>query len=204
MIADQNKEQVDVCFVSPKAYPLFDPECAEVFGGAEVDLYLLAIELAKDPAFAVSCITADYGQQASCVREDVRLIRSIDFKQGDLRGALKIWRAMKDADADLYILKTVSLGVPLAAFFCRLYGRAFVYRTASTLECNGQYAKEHGVMGRIFNWSLRRARAVIAQNNSDQENLLSTTGIRWWGAVTPIGGVAFLAGWLMLAVAKTT
>ena len=29
--------------------------------------------------------------------------------------------------------------------------------------------------------------------------LLSLTGTRWLGAVTPIGGVAFLAGWFCLA-----
>ncbi|HLC43118.1 MAG TPA: DUF423 domain-containing protein [Methylomirabilota bacterium] len=29
--------------------------------------------------------------------------------------------------------------------------------------------------------------------------LLSLTGIRWLGAVTPIGGVAFLLGWFFLA-----
>jgi uncharacterized membrane protein YgdD (TMEM256/DUF423 family) len=31
--------------------------------------------------------------------------------------------------------------------------------------------------------------------------MLSLTGIRWLGAVTPVGGVALLAGWLMLAAA---
>ena len=30
--------------------------------------------------------------------------------------------------------------------------------------------------------------------------ILALTGIRWWGAVTPLGGVAFLAGWLCLAL----
>lgn len=29
--------------------------------------------------------------------------------------------------------------------------------------------------------------------------VLSLTGIRWLGAITPIGGLAFLAGWLCLA-----
>ena len=29
--------------------------------------------------------------------------------------------------------------------------------------------------------------------------LLSITGIRWLGAITPAGGVAFLIGWLLLA-----
>lgn len=31
--------------------------------------------------------------------------------------------------------------------------------------------------------------------------LLSLTGLRWLGAITPLGGLAFLAGWLCLAVA---
>lgn len=30
--------------------------------------------------------------------------------------------------------------------------------------------------------------------------LLALSGIRWLGAVTPLGGVAFLAGWLLLAI----
>jgi len=30
---------------------------------------------------------------------------------------------------------------------------------------------------------------------------LAVTGLRWLGAVTPLGGVAFIAGWVLLAVA---
>jgi len=29
--------------------------------------------------------------------------------------------------------------------------------------------------------------------------VLATTGVRWLGAITPIGGVAFLVGWALLA-----
>jgi len=29
--------------------------------------------------------------------------------------------------------------------------------------------------------------------------LLAITGARWWGAVTPLGGVCFLAGWALFA-----
>jgi uncharacterized membrane protein YgdD (TMEM256/DUF423 family) len=28
---------------------------------------------------------------------------------------------------------------------------------------------------------------------------MAFTGMRWLGAITPIGGVAFIAGWLLLA-----
>ncbi len=31
--------------------------------------------------------------------------------------------------------------------------------------------------------------------------ILALTGVRWLGAITPIGGVAFIAGWLCLALA---
>jgi uncharacterized membrane protein YgdD (TMEM256/DUF423 family) len=31
--------------------------------------------------------------------------------------------------------------------------------------------------------------------------LLALTGIRWLGAITPIGGVAFMVGWVCLALA---
>ncbi len=31
--------------------------------------------------------------------------------------------------------------------------------------------------------------------------ILSITGQKWWGAITPIGGVCFLAGWITLTVA---
>lgn len=31
--------------------------------------------------------------------------------------------------------------------------------------------------------------------------LLATTGVRWLGAITPFGGLMFMAGWLCLAIA---
>lgn len=34
--------------------------------------------------------------------------------------------------------------------------------------------------------------------------VLSFSGVRWLGAITPLGGVAFLAGWLLLARAAWT
>lgn len=30
--------------------------------------------------------------------------------------------------------------------------------------------------------------------------LLALTGMKWWGAITPLGGLAFLAAWFILAL----
>jgi uncharacterized membrane protein YgdD (TMEM256/DUF423 family) len=46
-------------------------------------------------------------------------------------------------------------------------------------------------------WSLLLGSAIF----SGSLYALGVTGLRWLGAITPIGGVAMLAGWLALAVA---
>lgn len=47
----------------------------------------------------------------------------------------------------------------------------------------------------------RRAFMVGTLLFSGSLYLLALTGTRWWGAVTPLGGAAFIAGWVCLAVA---
>lgn len=168
---------IRVCFIAPKAYPLFNPAVKGVLGGAEVDLYFLATELAKDKNFVVTFITADYGQEETETIEGVSIIKSLDFKKNVLAGALQVWRAMRQADTDIYILKTVSPGVPLAAMFCRLHRKILAYRTASTEECDGTYAGRHFFLGRAFNWSLRQAGIIFTQNAVDKESLQRTIGL---------------------------
>ncbi len=172
-----HKTIIDVCFVCPKAYPLFDPECRVTFGGAEVDLFLLGTELAKDLGFRVHFITADYGQPAEQTLGNIHVIKSLNFRQNPLSGAWKLWQAMKKVDADIYFLKSASLGVALAAWFCRLHQKAFVYRTASMLESNGRYIQQHGLAGKCFAWGLRNAGIVLTQNQTDQDNLKTSLNL---------------------------
>ncbi len=169
---------IRVCFVSPKSYPLFRPEIGGVFGGAEVDLYLLSRELAEDPHFEVSVIVADYGQAADERFGRIRLIRSLNFRSNAAVGAWRVWNACRKADADVYFLETVSMGVPLLSWFCRIHRRFFVYRTASQRETDGRYRTEHPLLGRAFARSLRHAATVFAQNQTDSENLRKTIGIQ--------------------------
>ena len=88
------RDKIEICFIAPKAYPLFHPETSGVFGGAEVDLYILAVELAKDEKFKVSFVTADYGQNQHSIINNVQIIKSLNFKSNFLIGAARIWKAM--------------------------------------------------------------------------------------------------------------
>jgi len=172
-----SQNPVKVCFIAPKAYPLFNPKIKQVFGGAEVDLYYLATELAQDEKFEVSFIVADYGQPPVETVEKVTVIKSLDFARNPFLGARRIWKALKQADADVHLIKTASPGVPLLAAFCRRFHKAFIYRTAHQDECDGTYMKKHFFLGRAFARSLQRANMVLAQNEIDQHNLQRTLGV---------------------------
>jgi len=166
-----------VCFVAPKAYPIFNPDVGDYFGGAEVDLYYLATEFARDDNYEVSFIVADYGQNDVETIEGVKVLKSLSFKSNMLTGCLRTWNALKRADADIYVLKCASPGVPLVTVFCKLHRRIFVYRLAHLFESDGTYVRQHPTLGRLFNWSLRRADVVFAQNAADNANLARTVGI---------------------------
>jgi len=173
----RQKAPIKICFIAPKAYPLFDQDVKTAFGGSEVDQYFLARELAKDDDFEISFITADHGQEPCRTIEGVCVIKSLDFKENPVTGAIKIWRAMRIADAQIYIRKAPSPAVFWLALFCKLKRRIFVYRTASQGECDGGYFKVHRLMGFAFKWVLKNAHVVLTQNRSHRQQLKESLGI---------------------------
>jgi glycosyltransferase involved in cell wall biosynthesis len=168
-------QPIRVCFIMLNAYPLFNPEIESLFGGAEVDFYNLSTELAKDPNYRVSFITADYGQKPIEIREGVTLIKSLDFSGNLAMPSLRLWRALRTADAQIYVRELCSAVTTEVVLFCKCYGRKFVYRTASVVECDGTYLREHFFRGKGFVWSLRHADAVLTQNETDAKNISTIT-----------------------------
>ena len=177
MVENGEHRPIRVCFETMRAYPLFNPAVESVFGGAEVDLYFLATELARDRDFGVSFIVGDYGQEAVEVRQGVRLIKSVDVGRSFLLGGRRLWRALRDADADIYIRKGVSLGTVLEALFCRVHKRRFVCRTSNSGECDGTYLRQHLLRGKACAWALHAAAMVFVQNDDDAVNLAKAVGV---------------------------
>jgi glycosyltransferase involved in cell wall biosynthesis len=177
IIRNLHHNTIRVCFISLRAYPLFRPEVEAIFGGAEVDLYLLATELAKDEAFSVQFVVADYGQAPTETIEQVKLYKSLNVGKNLFLGGRKIWRALQQADAQIYMSEACSLGTVLHAYFCRKHDRKFIYRTAAARECNGIYFQNHPLRAKAVLWAFRQADTFITQNEVDAENLQRTTGL---------------------------
>jgi glycosyltransferase involved in cell wall biosynthesis len=174
----KNSPKIKLCFIAPKAYTLFNPKVKHNFGGAEVDLYYLAVELAKDINYSITFITADYSNGAGVENiKDVNLIRTFNFKQNSIIGFIKFWKGLSRADAEYYIIKTISPGMFITALFCFIKRKSFIYRSAHTYNCDGTYIKKHKIYGILYRLSLKSAKMVFVQNSSERADLLSTTGV---------------------------
>jgi len=176
-MTDEAGQPIRVCFIILRAYTLFNPDVKDVIGGAEVDLYLLATELAKDKKFEVRFVVGDYGQKQTEVRENVTIIKSVDVSKNLFLGSWRIWRALRRANAHIYAGEAFSLSTFLQALFCKIHKRKYIYRTAHSNECDGTYIRKHPFRGKAVIWAIRTACEVLTQNYTDAQNLLKTVNI---------------------------
>ena len=174
---------VRVCFVSLLAYPLFNPGIRSEFGGAELQLYYLATELAKDPQFEIIFVTSDFGQPDIEVRVGVKLYKlsSPPKKPRYVRTIIeyiRLWLLLKKINADVYIQRAAGIITGWTALFCRLNRKKFIYMTAHDNDVVANKKPgwmPRGIMGDIIWWGFKKGLKitdmVMVQHQTQKENL---------------------------------
>jgi uncharacterized membrane protein YgdD (TMEM256/DUF423 family) len=105
---------------------------------------------------------------------------------------------------------TAGLGVALGAFAAHGLRGTLPAQELGTFETGARYHMYHALGLLVVAWASTRwpAASVAAAGwlflagivlFSGSLYLLALTGQRWLGAITPLGGLAFIAGWLALA-----
>jgi uncharacterized membrane protein YgdD (TMEM256/DUF423 family) len=102
------------------------------------------------------------------------------------------------------------LGVVFGAFGAHALGASLSPKTLSTFETGVRYQMYHGLGLLALAWAISRwperqlvpgawllLAGIIVFSGSLY--FLVLTGARWLGAITPIGGVALIAGWGLTA-----
>lgn len=141
-------EPLKVCFISLKCFPLFNPGSLDYFGGAEVQISLIAKELAKDNHFQVSLITGDYGQPPVVKKDGLTIYKT------------KVWdflAILKKVNADIFIERTINPKIPVVWLWCKKFRKKFVYMVAHNWDL------QHRV--------IKLADLIIAQSRLQQSKL---------------------------------
>ncbi len=166
-----------ICFVSLKAYPLFNPEIKSTFGGAEVQLTLLSKELAKKKELDIYFIVADYGQEEKETYDGVKVWKGLNFKDNKLKQVLDFFKIFNKVNADVYVQRTLTVESGLIALYCKLRKKKFVYMVAHDSEADGTH-RLYGskLKGYIASLVFKYAGIVFVQNEYQNSNLRNNIG----------------------------
>jgi glycosyltransferase involved in cell wall biosynthesis len=175
-----------ICFVAPHAWPVLsrDPDI-KVVGGAEVQQCILARIFARR-GYRVSMICLDHGQPEKSVIDGVTVYRIFAMDDGlpVLRFAhprlTSMWRALGEADADIYYYRSSAMWVGVVAEFCRRHGRRSIYAGASDMDfapgAGGQIPLARDRW--LYRKGLEAVDAIVAQNEEQVRSCLANHGRR--------------------------
>ncbi len=113
-----------------------------------------------------------------------------------------------------FLIGTLSafIGVAAGAFGAHALKNRLSAELLATFEVGVRYQMYHAFALFVVAWVLTKWPSSLAVTSgwcfllgtilfSGSLYLLSLSGVRWLGAITPLGGVAFLVGWLCLGFA---
>lgn len=162
-----------ICFIAPRAYQLFNPSIKSVFGGAEVQLSLLAKEVSTIEGIQTSFMVADFGQEKIETFDRVKVWRSINFQKNIFSQIFGFFSVFRKINADVYVQRTITPFSAIIGIYCKLKNKKFIYMVANDTETDGTH--------RIFTSKIKKwvcelcfsvATIIISQNSYQADNLL--------------------------------
>ncbi|HBA67253.1 MAG TPA: hypothetical protein DCZ48_13950 [Methylococcaceae bacterium] len=143
-------------------------------GGEQVQVSLLAKALVKR-GFKVSVIVLDYGQASEVCFDGIKIIKAYSPNAGFpvvrfiYPKIIKLWGALKKADADIYYTSCAGFQVGLMAYFCKKNKRKSVFRIASDKDCfPEQLAIKLWRDKRLYEYGLRNQDFLLVQSTQQQ------------------------------------
>ena len=184
-----------VCFISPLGYGLYNPASAYPFGGAEVQFFLLARQLAEDVRFEVSVLTTvregsssePYGslrifkrtaQGRLSVPPKMTMMTAAKLFGGFIEAFLSMARQFRQIGADVYFHAGAGVEVGAYALLCRLMRKRFTFVVASSVDVSTPYGLVTGPLKWLFPLGVRLAHAVVCRTEDQQRSLQERYGHR--------------------------
>ncbi len=160
-----------ISFLNLALNPLFNPSDPGGYGGAEVQLYLLATGLAAE-GLDVHVVTRGVDGESIYKAEGVTIhtLSKSPGIWGKIRTVRDIIAALKMVDADIDIQRCGGVETYLAGRTAKRRGKRFVFMCASNQDCIGEVIGNGGPLTRyFFHRGLWLADRVVVQNDKQAE-----------------------------------
>ncbi len=177
-----------ICFIDWFAYGLFNPKSRIVFGGAQIQLFLIAQELAKKKKFKVSFLTDNQKTTRQDLLGKIRIYQFVRSPKtegilgrltvGNWNFLIRLLIQLRKIDAQVYFQRAASAETGLIAMICKILSRRFIYMVAHEQDVNGSFIRQNGWRGQLFFLGLKLADKIICQTNEQQKFLNSSLKIK--------------------------
>ena len=145
-------------FLSDHAHLALDPEATRVSGGSQLQVALLARELAA-AGYPTTILGAETGQTDGATIDGVRLRKAGRFDTGALGDTLlalpKILKILREERADLVVVYGWTSLLFLLGYLKRILGFRLVFVCALDAEIDGGFRRENPLRGALFEKGLR-------------------------------------------------
>jgi len=185
-------KKIKLCFVIASVYPLFCSSTGSFAGGAEVNLYNLALKLAESGRYEITFLAGDYGQGSLEEYKGIRIkkIRFMDCSAGNRKYRNPIYKLLSKAfltwellrsNHDIYVNSVAGSIIGIIGFIAgKLKGKGTIYRLASDIEADPQKIRvEEGLITYlIYKYGLKRAGMLVCQTESQRDSLLKNVNLQ--------------------------
>ena len=177
----KDNKKIKICIASIYAFDLFCPrnDSAGRVGGAEMQLYNLAIKLAEDPRFEVHFFVGNFGGKNKELIKNVIVYKIFDISKVKVAfNFINLWFILKKINFDICIQRSAGIETGLMALFCKINNKKFVYMIANDQDISLNRPKYLGdsffqkIRWILFKMGLKRSELVFCQNIYQKENLL--------------------------------
>lgn len=172
-------KNIRLCFVSlhEATLPLLKNIDAGLVGGAEVQQISLSKKL-KERGLDVRFVTLGPSNEPIEVIDDIAIYPTFRLQDG-IKGfrlfyprLYKLWKTLKEVDADIYYQRSRSMFTGMVALFCRAHRKRFVFSVSHDFGVDRHYIKTASLDNAIlYNYGLKRADIVVVQSET-QKRLL--------------------------------
>lgn len=162
-----------IAIIFPKdSEALFNRASGRTFGGANVQMFMIARELFGRPDVEPFSLIPDYPVIDFDDADRFNLVPT--FKESDsiFKKVLIYHRILGRLKPDVILQRGLTIESCLFALYARIFGMRFVFMLAHDVESEGKYQKNHKKCP-LFFLLTRFAHLVVAQNELERDNVLS-------------------------------
>ena len=168
-----------ICFVATNAYPAIS-KVNGIFGGAELNMYFLALQFSQSNDYKVIFLTGDYGQK-QVVRIDNIEVHKLKFYSHSSKSHIKvllreIFLAYKllTIDADVFINTCAGSMIGRIAFFAKaIRKKKIIFRLANDIDTQKDFFKfeQKPFIDKLYYYGLKNTDRIVAQTNYQKREL---------------------------------